>query len=236
MLPPLAHNHFHVVSDFLFASIPAIQCYVAKDSSSIIKWTACQRFSIEFLVVYPSWWKIPVRWEKIRHYTGFSSLFSSLQCISCHPNRRQPEQSLRTRTPALCSIAHREHPTSLQYCPQAQYIIDLTETGENWFCVIGSCSSVVQEWFTKFSMATFESERDVLKSHNFLNVKHPAKNFVIDFQFKWSITALWLTYCSVLTDNTFTGCSFISRIEQNTGGQWPFDCDPCFAQFLSSFI
>jgi len=36
MLPPLVHNHFHV-SYFLFAIHPVIRCYVAKDSSSIIK-------------------------------------------------------------------------------------------------------------------------------------------------------------------------------------------------------
>jgi len=163
MLPPLAHNHFHVVSDFLFTSYPAILCCVAEDSSNIIKWNARYRFFIEILFVYPSWWKVPVRWEKVHHYTGFSSLFSSLQCISCHPNRRQPEQSLRTETPAVCAEVHRQNrPSTQQYCPQAEYVIDLTETGENWFWVTGLCSSVVEQWFTKYSMCAFGSEKCVL--------------------------------------------------------------------------
>jgi hypothetical protein len=83
-----------------------------------------------------------VRLEKVCHYTGFSSLFSSLQCVSSHPNRRQPGQNLGTQTPAGCSIVHPvRHPRKQQLFPRAESVIDLTEAGENWFCVIGSCIS-----------------------------------------------------------------------------------------------
>jgi hypothetical protein len=82
-----------------------------------------------------------VRAENICHYTGFSSLFSSLQCISSHPNRRQPGHSLKTETPVVCSIVHLDHLTMQEFPTQAESIIYFTETGENWFFVMEICSN-----------------------------------------------------------------------------------------------
>jgi hypothetical protein len=80
---------------------------------------------------------------------GCLLFFSSLQCVSSHPNSRwsAPPQFLLTAdgvrvqtTPTVYSMMVPErHPVLQQFQPQGNTVIDLTESGENWFDLIGSC-------------------------------------------------------------------------------------------------
>jgi hypothetical protein len=85
----------------------------------------------------------PLKTEKMWcDYTGLSSLFSPLQCVSSHPNSRSSDllTAGRFRTqpapPAYSALRLEQHTTLRQPSPQGISIIDLTESGEinlSWY-------------------------------------------------------------------------------------------------------